>query len=84
MTDWEEAINLNVVDIEERVVKLEQAIPADGDDYTYHYDVRVPHERDRMQLQNHGMRLRALESRLTRLELRIDELTHAVEAAVSV
>lgn len=83
LSGWEEIVNMQLVDHEQRLRRIEEAAAAinmDDAEYTWppgdlspapHYDLRTPEMRRDARLNNHDQRLRALEHRLMMLELQV-------------
>ena len=86
--DWVSMVNLNLSDHEARLQMLETAVKAvDLDDGEYvwppgnvaGYDIRTSSERQAARLDNHDQRLRAIEHRLSLIEVELRELVAAVK-----
>jgi hypothetical protein len=85
--DWTLIVNRQLLDHEERIVSmeaiLEQATPADGDDYTY--DLRTYPERTEARLEDYQRRIAVLEANVRHLEYLVHRLVnHAKQAAEDV
>ena len=81
--DWVEMVNVNLSDHEARLQMLETAVKSvDLDDMEYTwppYDLRTSSERQAARLDNHDQRLRAIEHRLSLIEVELRELVAAVK-----
>ena len=76
--DWTHIVNRQLLDHEERIVSmeaiLEQATPADGDDYTY--DMRTYPERTEARLEDYQRRIAVLEASVRHLEYLVHRLAN--------
>ncbi len=76
--DWVAMVNVNLTDHEARLQMLETAVKAvdlDDGEYTWPpYDLRTSAERQAARLDNHDQRLRAIEHRLSLIEMDLLEL----------
>ena len=81
--DWTLIINRQLLDHEERIVSmeaiLEQATPADGDDYTY--DLRTYPERTEARLEDYQRRIAVLEANVRHLEYLVHRLVNRAQQA---
>lgn len=83
--DWWLTVNAIMVDHEERIAMLEQSVgvepqgPSAADEP--HYDMRTYDQRTDARMDNHDVRIRALEHRLMQMELRLRAIANAATSA---
>lgn len=81
--DWWQSVNAIMVDHEERIAMLEATVgvqPTPAADEP-HYDLRTYDQRTDARMDNHDVRIRALEHRLMQMELRLRAIANAATSA---